>query len=143
LRSRKRRTAGTMGKNFRQHNMTFLEMFERELEIHNIGWCQGCDLQQSHRRGFAWPAGRMVHLTSKMERRASLLKGLHEIGHVVANTPGMKRWEREKSATDWAYQRMRELGVSIPREKRGRYRRYISRLKRWGKNIATGRKSKP
>jgi hypothetical protein len=125
--------------------MTFLEMFERELEIHGITWCKGeCDVPEStHRnRAYATAKTRTVHMISKIERRSTLLDGLHEIGHIVANTPGMKRWQREKSATEWSYKRMRELGVSIPRKSRRDYNNYVARMKSWGKNIAAGRKAR-
>ena len=119
---------------------SFLELFERELETHGITWCKGCDSYGGHRRGFATPKTRTVHLDTKMMQRRSLLGGLHEIGHLVANTPNMKRWEREKSATDWAYRRMRELGISIPRKERKEYEAYANRWKKFGKNVLAGRK---
>ena len=120
--------------------LTFLEMFERELGIHGIQWCKGECGRNSHRRAFADPKSRTVHMSHKVTQRSVLLTGLHEIGYIVANTPDMKRWQREKTATQWAYERMKELGINVPRQARQDYRDYVGRMKQWGKNIAAGRK---
>jgi len=119
---------------------TFLQIFEDELSLYGIVWCTGCEKYNSHKRGFAISKAREIHYDSKIATRATLHGGLHEIGHIVANTPSMRRWEQEASAEAWANKRMAELGISIPRKVRREGKAYVARMKRWGNNIAAGRK---
>ena len=121
--------------------MALLEIFESQLATHNIKWCRGCESYNGHKRGFATTKDRTVHYDSKIATRGTLLGGLHEIGHIVANTPGMKRWMREASAEEWAVKTIRQFGISVPRKAHSDGRKYIARMKRWGKNISAGRKS--
>ena len=120
--------------------MDLKELFIAECSTNEIVWCQGCDSYNGHKRGFARFSDRTVHYDSKIATRSTLQGGLHEIGHLVANKPGMKRWEKEASAETWANNRMKELGISVPRKTRALGKQYVARMKRWGKNIAAGRK---
>ena len=116
--------------------MNFKELFEAELQAYGIGWCQSCNRYNAHRRGFAVRSERVVHYDSKIATRASLHRGLHEIGHIVANILSMRRWEQEASAEAWATKRMRELGILVPLKVLRRGRAYVARMKRWGDNIS-------
>jgi hypothetical protein len=72
----------------RQHGfLSLLELFE-----HELAWCKGECGENSHGRAYATPKTRTVHMALKVATRSSLLTGLHEIGHIVANTAGMRRW---------------------------------------------------
>lgn len=110
--------------------MTYLELFEAELDRYGIDWCRGgCGKRSSHSRGFATVIqgtdSGMVHFDSKIARRTSLLGGLHEIGHVVLDhgkSSRLRRFEQVAAATDWAVGRMRELGVPVPRAEIEDYR---------------------
>ncbi len=50
---------------------------------------------------------------------------LHEIGHLEANRPGMRRAEEEYSATVWALERCAEYGIEISLRTWNRYQQYI------------------
>lgn len=94
----------------------------------------------SHARGFVLDAEpRTIHLKSEIGTRSSLHRGLHEIGHAIHDQRGMRRFERERQAEDWATARMRELGYSVPRKVAAAGRRYVSRMKRWGDKIRRSR----
>lgn len=116
--------------------MTYLELFQAELDSRGIRWCQGCMLYNSHRRGFATKGTNVVHLKSAIATRKSLHRGLHEIGHLANDERGMKRWQREEAANDFARARMKELGIPVPRITAAKGAGYVRRMKRWGKNIA-------
>src|SRR5689334_17581686 len=98
--------------------MNYLEIFEQELAVNNCRWCKGCDSYNGHKRGFAIVKNRTVHYDSMITQRRTLLGGLHEIGHIVTETPKMRRYEREIMATSWAYSRMKHYRISIPRHER-------------------------
>ncbi len=55
----------------------------------------------------------------------TLLAFLHEIGHVMTNTPNMKRYYQEYLATQWALDEAKEIGFDVPRSYIGVYQRYI------------------
>jgi hypothetical protein len=50
------------------------------------------------------------------------------------------RYEREAAAEGWANQRMRELGVPVPRKTRQLGKSYVAWTKSWGDNVAAGRR---
>ena len=52
---------------------------------------------------------------------------LHEVGHIETTTSGMRRYEAELYATQWALDRCREYGIVIPRKTYEAYREYIQR----------------
>lgn len=116
--------------------MTYLELFQAELDANKIEWCKSCLLYNSHKRGFATKGTRVVHLDRAISTRSTLHRGLHEIGHLVDDETGMKRWEREQAANEYAARRMREMNISVPRVKAAKGRAYVSRMKRWGRNIS-------
>ena len=125
----------------------FLAIVNAELAEHSIRWCTGCKRRKSHTRGFAtWqPDGLLaapptVHFSRKCATRATLFTMLHEMGHLLRNTKGMKRWERESSATQFAIERMKAHGVPIPRKTLKEYREYEQRMKEWGENVTAGRR---
>lgn len=116
--------------------MTYLEIFQAELDSRGITWCQGCLLYNSHRRGFAAKGTNVVHLKSEIATRSTLHRGLHEIGHLVNDEKGMKRWQEEEAANRFAERRMRELGIKVPRKEASKAGKYVRRMKRWGRNIS-------
>lgn len=119
---------------------TLRETFEAELAIHGLTWCRECCTTSSHKRGFVLDADpKTVHLDSEICTRNSLHRGLHEIGHAVHDQRGMRRFERERQAEEWATRRMRELGVSVPRKVTAAGRAYVARMKRWGDNVRRSR----
>ena len=70
---------------------------------------------------------------------ASTFDLLHEIGHVETTKSGMRRCEAEYYATQWAIDRCKEYGITIPDQTIQNYQRYIDRelsrgLRRGGAN---------
>lgn len=120
----------------------FLEIVQAELIAHDITLCAGCVSYHSHARGYARPDKREIHYSAKMATRKTLHGFLHEVGHVL-NGHGisckLKRFEKEKQAEDYATQSLRQYGIPVPREAVALGKRYVSRMKRWGKNIKQGR----
>lgn len=51
---------------------------------------------------------------------------LHEIGHIMSNKEGMKRWEEEASATEWAIKEAKKYNITISQNTRNRYDKYIN-----------------
>lgn len=121
--------------------MTYKEIFELELSTHGIRWCRRCVSRNSHARGYAVVSDRIIHLDSEISTRSTLYRGLHEIGHLVRDQAGMRRHEKERQANEWAERRLRELGIPVPRRMAARGKAYVARMKRWGKNIAKGRRA--
>lgn len=67
---------------------------------------------------------------------------LHEIGHVMTNTPKMKRCQQEFLATQWAINEAKMIGFIIPEKFISTYQNYIwnwreSAIKRRAKSIQT------
>jgi len=119
------------------------EIFEAELAAYNLSWCRACEIGKSHSRGFVLDADKtMVHLDSEIGTRSSLYRGLHEIAHCILEEKGLRRYECEAQADRWAESKMRERGISVPRKVSGRWKAYVSRMKRWGANIRKGRRTK-
>lgn len=52
---------------------------------------------------------------------------LHEIGHIVTTKAWMRRCEEEYYATQWAIDRCKEYGLTIPEAIIDRYQDYIDR----------------
>lgn len=52
---------------------------------------------------------------------------LHEIGHIETTKSRMRRCEEEYYATQWAIDRAKEYGLTIPDKIIDRYQRYIDR----------------
>lgn len=127
--------------------MTYREMFEAELVKYNVHWCGGgCGSRQSHKRGFV-PYGyrREVHLDSQIKTRSALMRGLHEIGHAVLHqykNPKLRRFQIESQAEAFAIERMRTLGVAVPRKARKDGQQYVARMKRFGDRVSAGLKAR-
>lgn len=116
--------------------MTYLELFQAEIDANNVTWCKACDAKNSHHRGFAVKDTRTIHLDRKVSTRSTLHRALHEVGHIVNDETGMRRWQQEEAANDYAEKRLRELGIPVPRGEAAKGRKYVARMKRWGKNIS-------
>jgi hypothetical protein len=122
--------------------MTNEEIVRAELKEHGIKLCGGCDLRQSHRRGFAVTRTRTIHLSQKMATAATLYGFMHEVGHIVrGHRPGrgLRRWEQEREAEDYARERFRALGLPLPAREVERGDAYVARMKRWGDRALLGR----
>ena len=119
--------------------MSLRDIFVAELDSNGIAWCRGCERYGAHGRGFAVKETRTVHLESQVATRRTLHRGLHEIGHIVNDEAGMRRFEKELAANRFAERRMRELGIPVPRSEASKGRAYVARMKRWGNNISKAR----
>ena len=120
--------------------MNFKELFENELKKNNKKWCKGCCLN-GHKRGFVLTKDKnTIHLDRAISTRATLHRALHELGHTINNEKGLRSFEREEKAEKFANEKMKELGVSIPRKVKMRGVSYIKRKKRHGDNIKRGKK---
>jgi hypothetical protein len=129
----------------RRDGRSLRELFEAELALHGIAWCRGgCGRYHSHDNGsaFATVATRTVHYNREIATRATLQIGLHEIAHVILNHgpgKGKRAYQREAEAEAWSFQRMRELGVPVPRKSRAQAKLYVTRKKRLGDRIRAAR----
>jgi hypothetical protein len=116
--------------------MELKEIFEAELKKYNLTWCKGeCGLL-GHKRGFVLDKDKTcVHYDSKICTRATLHGGLHEIGHCINDETGLRSYEKEAKAEEFANNKMKEQGISIPRKTRALGKDYVRRKKRHGDNI--------
>jgi hypothetical protein len=73
------------------------------------------------------------------------MRGLHEIGHAVLHqhkNPRLRRFELEAQAEAFAIERMRALGVAVPRKARKGGQQYVARMKRFGDRVSAGLKAR-
>jgi len=87
----------------------------------------------------------------EVRTRYGLQIALHEVGHVVLGhterTTGGRRknrqrvFEREAAAEAWSFQRMQELGVSVPEKSRVRAAEYVAYKKRRGDRVIARRRA--
>jgi len=122
--------------------MTYKEIFETELKKRGLKWCMSCDSVRSHKRGFVlFQAPDTVHYNSTIATRKILHRGLHEIAHgIYGKRAGLRSYQREAEAEQFATDTMHEYGVSVPRSTVARGRAYIARRKRHGDNIIESKK---
>jgi hypothetical protein len=116
------------------------ELFEAELKKHNLNWCKGeCGIN-GHKRGFVLAHDRTtVHLSREVATRSTLHRALHEIGHCINNETGLRSYEKEAKANQYAVNKMREWGISVPRKTISRGVAYVQRKKRHGDAIRRNR----
>ena len=120
---------------------TLIEIFEEQLRKYNLNWCKGCDASLGHKRGFVLYADKTtVHYDSKIATRSTLHGGLHEIGHCINDETGLRSFEKEAKAEEFANKTMKEYGISVPRKTKALGVRYVKRKKRHGDNIKRSRK---
>lgn len=122
--------------------MDYQEIVAAELIAHDIVLCTGCSNGLSHNRGWAYSDTREIHYSKKCATRATLYGFLHEVGHIVrehGKKCKLPRWAKEQQAEEYAQDSFRQYGLTIPRTKRAHGTRYVSRMKRWGRNISRGR----
>lgn len=67
---------------------------------------------------------------------------LHEVGHAIANKPGMKRYEEEFYATVFAISKMEHYKLSLSNKRKKEWQNYINKyregaIKRKAKNVMT------
>ena len=116
--------------------MSYLEIFLLILRRHNLKWCKGCNARRGHKRGFVLLKDRTtIHYDSKIATRSTLFGGLHEIGHCVNDERGLRSFECEIGAENFAKSIFKEFGVAIPRERVAAGVDYIKRKKQHGDNI--------
>jgi Zn-dependent peptidase ImmA (M78 family) len=121
--------------------MNFKEIFEKELKENNINWCVGCNLPSSHKRGFVMNNDKTtIHFDSKICTRATLFDGLHELGHCLEKETGLRRFEEEARAEEFARNKFKEYGIPAPRKRVMLGVNYVKRKKRHGDNIRRARR---
>lgn len=112
------------------------DILEAILRKHDIKWCRDCESRGSHKRGFVkWADRKTIHLDSPVTQRRALYRALHEVGHCVNDERGLRRYEQEENANEFARKTMLEFGISVPREVILSGARYVARKKRHGDNI--------
>lgn len=124
--------------------MDYKDIIAGELMLHDVTLCTGCQSGDNHARGAAYADARVIHLSAKGATRSSLHRFLHEIGHVVlghGKASKLRRWEKEQQADGYATSSLRAYGIAVPRKVQRAGAAYVARMKRWGKNIAAGRRS--
>jgi len=91
--------------------------------------CRGSQVPLGHSRAHAHVEDRKICLANVPTSYGRFLTAFHEIGHIVAENAsyrnGTNRALAEHNATEWAYTRMRELGMPIKRKHKSRYDSYI------------------
>jgi hypothetical protein len=107
-----------------------------------------------HASDSAWatevPQGPTIHYGAAVSTRATLQIALHEVGHIVLGHTALTRsgrmprsgkrvYEVEAEAERWAFARMRELGVAVPKKARQRAARYVDYKKRRGDKVIARR----
>lgn len=122
---------------------SYYEIVEAVCSYFKITWCRSkatCGFAKDHSRGFANRG--MIHLSAKIGNRLGLYRAMHEIGHVLwAHDRGTKvRWVREKEAETFAREAFKALGVPVPRSVVKAGNEYVERMRRWGDNVAAGRR---
>ncbi len=121
-------------------NPAFAEIVLAELAANGLTLCRGCE-HLGHKRGFVLDSQpSVIHLDRECSTRSTLHRFLHEVGHAIHDKRRMKRWQREEQAERYATESMRQYGISVPRKVAGLGRAYVARMKRWGRNIAAGRR---
>lgn len=119
----------------RKAKSAWYEKIAREiLEEHKITACHKCDCrgwgrETKHSRAHAHTKRRIVCLNAQPKGYKSFFTLLHEVGHIVAEkadySSGVPRSLAEHNATEWAYGKLKELGVPIKRKVKGEYNAYI------------------
>jgi hypothetical protein len=83
--------------------------------------------------GCAWVASRKISVPRPVTRRALHIY-LHEIAHIVLDHRNQKpRHVEEFEAETWAFAKMREHGVAVPRKSLTRAKAYVARKIRQAK----------
>lgn len=118
------------------------EKLKEELKKHNLNWCKGeCGIR-GHKRGFVLKKDKTtIHYDSEIATRGTLHNALHEIGHCINDEKGLRSYECEAKAEEYATNKMREWGISVPRKVASLGKSYVKRKKRHGDNIKRGRRS--
>ena len=121
--------------------MKYIKILEEELKKNKLNWCKGECGELGHKRGFVLRKDKTtIHFNSKIKTRSTLHGALHEIGHCVNNEKGLKSWEREAQAENFANKKFKEYKISIPHKVKALGVDYVKRKKRHGDNIRSGRK---
>jgi hypothetical protein len=91
-------------------------------------------------RGYCWQEQRLIDAPKPVTRRA-LAIWLHECAHAhLHNSRGrIPRHVEEMQAEQWAYARMREAGVPVPRKTTARGKAYVARKIRQAKAVGAKR----
>jgi hypothetical protein len=124
--------------------MTNEEIVQAELLANNITLCAGCDNGDNHNRGWAYADERTIHYAKKCATRRTLYGFLHEVGHIVmghGSKCGLRRFEKEAQAEEYARASLRMLGITVPRSKVASGNAYIARRKRTGDRIIRARRA--
>ena len=91
--------------------------------------CRGSKVPLGHSRDHAHVKEKKICLSNPPTSYGRFLTALHEIGHIVAEKAdyqsGVPRSLAEHNATEWAYARMREMGLLIKRKHKAKYDAYI------------------
>lgn len=120
--------------------MKYLEIFEFELKKNNLNWCKGCNASRGHKRGFVLGVDKStIHFDSKICTRSTLMGAFHEMGHCLNNEKGLRSFEIESNAEEYAKTKLKEYNIAVPRKRAMLGVDYIKRKKRHGNNIIRGR----
>ena len=63
------------------------------------------------------------------------------MGHCLEKETGLRRFEEEERAENFAKDKFKELGIAIPRKRAMLGARYVARKKRHGNNIIKAREN--
>ena len=105
--------------------MKYIEIQTDVIQRYEIDVCDGSKCANDWHRTHAHRKLRRVCKWKQANSLASTFTLLHEVGHIVANTASMHRYEQEYYATQWAIDRCRAYGLTVPQKTVERYQRYI------------------
>ena len=94
---------------------------------YRIDICDGTKCANDWSRTHAHTKIRRVCKWKQMNSISSTFTLLHEVGHIVDNSAGMRRCEQEYYATQWALDEARKYGLEIPQKTIEKYQSYIYR----------------
>ena len=107
---------------------------DKILQENNITACYRCDCHgwgkvTGHSRAHAHVKARKICLASQPKGYRSFFTLLHEVGHIMGEkadySSGVPRSLAEHNATEWAYSKLKELGLPVKRKVKIEYDSYI------------------
>jgi hypothetical protein len=124
----------------------YLEAFGAELAAHpDVGWCRSLGSSrctpgrwpkgEAHARPKFTPRDRVIHMREEPTTPGRLFTAMHELGHAT-HRRSLRRFEAEFTATTWALERFRALGIDPPPDRVRAYAAYVAREWARGEAIA-------
>lgn len=105
--------------------MTHYEIQQEVIEKYRVDICDGTKCRNDWQRTHAHVKQRRVCKWKRANSIKSTFTLLHEVGHIETTKSRMRRAEEEFYATEWAIERCKEYGLTIPDSIKTLYQDYI------------------